>query len=375
MKNIFFLLFSILIFDTSNAQYTLRLVVNAVSKDADDWYVAGNFNNWNPKDEAYKLKQFGAKRKAVVLQNIPAGIYQFKFTRGGWDKVETNAEGAQIENREVVVNMDTIAYARVAGWSDDYPNKPKPNTASAQVKIIDTAFQIPQLNRTRRIWIYLPGGYAKSKKSYPVLYMHDGQNLFNEQTAPYGEWGVDEALDSIQPKTKKEAIVVGIDHGLDKRMTEYNPYDNARFGKGEGDKYVDFLVQTLKPYIDKNYRTRKDSANTFVAGSSMGGLISLYAVVKYPNVFGGAGVFSPAFWTAPAMYETVANTNFKSRPRLYFYMGGKEGDLMMPDMEKMIKIIEAKNTTHIRILKAPLGKHNEPTWRQEFPGFYTWIIK
>ena len=164
MKNIFFLLFSILIFDTSNAQYTLRLVVNAVSKDADDWYVAGNFNNWNPKDEAYKLKQFGAKRKAVVLQNIPAGIYQFKFTRGGWDKVETNAEGAQIENREVAVNMDTIAYARVAGWSDDYPNKPKPNTASAQVNIIDTAFQIPQLNRTRRIWIYLPGDMQHLKK-------------------------------------------------------------------------------------------------------------------------------------------------------------------------------------------------------------------
>ena len=91
-------------------------------------------------------------------------------------------------------------------------------------------------------------------------------------------------------------IVVAIDHGGTKRINEYCPYDMEGFGKGEGDQYLQFLVKTLKPYIDKNYRTKKDKENTYIAGSSMGGLISMYAVLKYPYVFGGAGVFSPAFW-------------------------------------------------------------------------------
>ncbi|HEX8332028.1 MAG TPA: alpha/beta hydrolase-fold protein [Segetibacter sp.] len=375
MTKVLFLLFTLMTINAVTAQYTLRIVVNdAAGKDADDWYVAGNFNNWNPRSEVHKLKVFGAKRKAIVLNDFPAGNYQFKFTRGSWEKGETNAEGGDIENREIEVTSDTIIYVRVAGWKDAYPNKPKPNTATAQVKIIDTSFQIPQLNRTRRIWVYLPKGYATSKKSYPVIYMHDGQNLFNEQTAPFGEWGIDEALDTLQTKTKKEAIIVGIDNGGDKRMVEYNPYDNTQFGKGEGDKYVDFLAKTLKPYIDKTLRTRKDSAHTFVAGSSMGGLISLYAVVKYPNIFGGAGVFSPAFWTAPSIYDAVSSTSWKSANKLYFYGGGKEGGLMIPDMEKMIKIVEGKGKSHLRIVKAPLGQHNEATWRKEFPDFYNWIL-
>ncbi len=121
--------------------------------------------------------------------------------------------------------------------------------------------------------------------------MHDGQNVFDDSTSFAGEWGVDETLDSISSHGK-EIIVVAVDHGGQKRINEYCPYDMEKFGKGEGNQYVDFLVKDLKPFIDKNYRTEKDKQNTFIAGSSMGGLISMYAVLKYPGVFGGAGVFS-----------------------------------------------------------------------------------
>jgi predicted alpha/beta superfamily hydrolase len=117
--------------------------------------------------------------------------------------------------------------------------------------------------------------------------MHDGQNVFDEATSAYGEWGVDEALDTLGTRYK-EIMVVAIDNSGDKRINEYSPYDMEKYGKGEGDQYVDFLVQTLKPYIDKHYRTKKDEKNTFIAGSSMGGLISFYAILKYPKVFGGA---------------------------------------------------------------------------------------
>jgi predicted alpha/beta superfamily hydrolase len=379
-KYLLFIVFLFLAFP-GFTQYSLKLVITSVPKPtvnvaqraAEPVYVAGNFNSWNPKDENYKLKPLGS-RVAVVLKDIPAGVYAFKFTRGDWSKVETTSDGRDIADRVVEVKGDMTQEFVIEGWKDDYPARPKPYTATPQVKILDSAFYMPQLDRKRRIWIYLPKGYATSKANYPVLYMHDGQNLFNEQTAPFGEWGVDEAMDSLQKQTGKEVIVVGIDNGGDKRMSEYNPYD-FKETKGEGNQYIEFLVKTLKPYIDQKFRTKKDAANTFTAGSSMGGLISLYAVVKYPNVFGGAGVFSPAFWTAPQLYADVEKTDWGgNKPKFYFYAGGKESTTMVSDMNRMIALIEKKPNVNTTTFVNPLGLHNEPTWRKQFPVFYKWMV-
>jgi predicted alpha/beta superfamily hydrolase len=379
-KYLLFIVFLFLAFP-GFTQYSLKLVITSVPKPtvnvaqrvAEAVYVAGNFNSWNPKDENYKLKPLGS-RVAVVLKDIPAGVYAFKFTRGDWSKVETTSDGRDIADRVVEVKGDMTQEFVIEGWKDDYPARPKPYTATPQVKILDSAFYMPQLDRKRRIWIYLPKGYATSKANYPVLYMHDGQNLFNEQTAPFGEWGVDEAMDSLQKQTGKEVIVVGIDNGGDKRMSEYNPYD-FKETKGEGNQYIEFLVKTLKPYIDQKFRTKKDAANTFTAGSSMGGLISLYAVVKYPNVFGGAGVFSPAFWTAPQLYADVEKTDWGgNKPKFYFYAGGKESTTMVSDMNRMIALIEKKPNVNTTTFVNPLGLHNEPTWRKQFPVFYKWMV-
>ncbi|GEO08828.1 alpha/beta hydrolase-fold protein [Segetibacter aerophilus] len=377
MKHFLVALLFFIVGKESYSQYTVRLVVNEVgAKKLDDIYVTGNFNNWNPRDEKYKLKPFGLSRRAIILKDVAPGKYEFKFTRGGFDKVETTAKGEDVPNHEIIVKEDVAQDFNVPGWKDDYPDKPKPNTATAQVKVLDTAFVIPQLDRKRRIWVYLPKSYATGTKKYPVIYMHDGQNLFNEQTAPFGEWGIDEALDTLTRRTGKEAIIIGVDNGGDKRMTEYNPYDFKNYGKGEGSKYVDFLALTLKPFIDKKFRTLKDSTHTFVAGSSMGGLISLYAVIKYPEVFGGAGIFSPAFWTAPAIYDEVAKADLgRAIKRFYFYAGGKESEAMVPDMDKMIATIEKKGNYETRRLMNPLGKHNEATWRKEFVDFYQFIIR
>jgi metallo-beta-lactamase class B len=180
--------------------------------------VSGNFNGWNPRDEKYKLKVFGNGRKSIVINDLPAGVYAFKFTRGGFEKVETTNDGRDISDRIVEVNADVSLDLSIAGWKDDYPDKPKRYTASPQVKIIDTAFNMPQLGRTRRIWIYFPKSYTQSSKTYPVIYLNDGQNLFNEQTAAFGEWGIDECLDTLQNQIAKESIIVGIDNGAGKRM-------------------------------------------------------------------------------------------------------------------------------------------------------------
>ncbi len=159
-------------------------------------------------------------------------------------------------------------------------------------------------------------------------------------------------------------------------MTEYNPYYYKDYGKGEGNEYVDFLALTLKPFIDKNFRTLKDSAHTFVAGSSMGALISLYAVVKYPNVFGGAGIFSPAFDTAPKIYDEIVAAKWGNGfRRFYFYAGGEESETMVNDMDKMIAAIEKKGQYETHRVVSPIGKHNEAAWSREFGHFYTFIIR
>ena len=174
------------------------------------------------------------------------------------------------------------------------------HTIVGNVTIIED-FNMPELGRTRDIWIYVPADYENStSKYYPVLYMHDGQNLFDVITSTAGEWGIDETLEDFFKNGETEGvIVVGIENGDAHRTQEYSPwefqYDNEILG-GEGDAYVDFIVNTLKPHIDENYRTLPNRENTGIAGSSMGGLISLYAGIKYQGIFSKVCAMSSSFW-------------------------------------------------------------------------------
>lgn len=251
------------------------------------------------------------------------------------------------------------------------PELPKDSSASSNVHIVDTAFFIPQLNRFRRIWIYLPPSYSKTRNKYPVLYMQDGQNIFDNATSFSGEWGVDEAIDSMASQFG-EMIVVGIDNGGEKRMAEYSISDN-KYAKAEGEAYVDFLVQTLRPFINKHYRTRKCGKHNYIAGSSMGALISLYALVKYPNKFGGAGVFSPAFWIAPEFKSLPAEKIKKIKGKIYMFAGMQESEKMVPDMMQVFDNMKKHSKARIEMAIRAEGKHNEATWRQEFPLFYQFI--
>jgi predicted alpha/beta superfamily hydrolase len=200
--------------------------------------------------------------------------------------------------------------------------------------------------------------------------MHDGQNVFDDSTSFSGEWGLDEMLDSIH----REVIVVAIDHGNEKRMNEYNPYDHDRFGKGEGKAYAAFLARTLKPYIDKHYRTKKKKKHTMIAGSSMGGLISMYAVLSYPKVFGGAGVFSPAFWVAPRIYDEINKKGKKVKSNIYFYAGKQEGERMVPDLLKAFENLGSVSKSRMRIVIKDEGRHHESAWRKELPTAFFYML-
>lgn len=343
-------------------------------------YIAGSFNGWNPQNEDYKFKKDDKGTYYFDLK-LDAGTYEYKITRGGWDKVECKKNGAGIENRKMTIAASVSIPLDIEEWQDRFGAPVRISTANKNVKIIDTAFLIPQLNRVRRVWIYLPENYSASTNRYPVLYMHDGQNVFDDATSFSGEWGVDECIDSM----KNKAIVVAIDNGAGKRINEYCPYDfslktlglsNAdTLNKGEGDQYVDFIANTLKPFIDKNYNTLTDKDNTFIAGSSMGGIISLYAILKYPKVFGSAGIFSPAFWVGPKIFDDIKAKGRDVQAKIYFYAGGQEGETMVPLAQKAFDEMSKISQSRMVIEINENGKHNEQRWRIAFPAFYEWIMK
>ncbi|HEX7844935.1 MAG TPA: alpha/beta hydrolase-fold protein [Chitinophagaceae bacterium] len=362
------------------AQQNIRLVIKNAAPaktPGQTIFIAGSFNNWNPQNEQFRFQQ-DEKGNHFIDMKLPAGSYEYKITRGGWDKVECSKDGAGIGNRILKVDGDAIVEINVEGWQDQFAVKAKLSTAGRNVQIIETSFWMPQLKRSRRIWIYLPENYAGTKERFPVLYMHDGQNLFEDTSSFSGEWGIDEFLDSTR---LKNCIVVGIDNGGGHRLSEYAPYDftldnrsSSTKVEGKGSEYVDFLVKTLKPFIDKHYRTKKDKGNTFVAGSSMGGLISMYAVVKYPKVFGGAGIFSPSFWTSKKIFDDIKKKSKKIRSNIFFYVGKQEGDQMVPDMLKGMQALAAKSKSKIKTVIRDEGRHNEATWRKEFPTGYSWML-
>ena len=336
-------------------------------------YLASDFNNWNPKNDAYQFK-INQQSQLQLTLFLPISTINFKLTKGSWENVECDRYGDGINNRSLQLNSDTTIYLKVAAFANQFGKNVIKSTASNNVKILDSAFYIPQLGVKRKVWVYLPSSYQSGKKKYSVLYMHDGQNLFDNATSGYGEWGVDEILDSISKSDGKESIVIGIDHGGGDRLLEYNPFD-SRFGKGKGDAYVDFIVKTLKPLIDRNYRTLNTPKNTGVIGSSMGGLISLYAALKYPKTFGVAGVFSPAFWVAPLIYDFAEKNKLKKKTRIFFLAGELESKEMVPDMRKMYDLLMKKgySAANLKFVIQPDGQHSEWFCHREFPEFYKWL--
>jgi predicted alpha/beta superfamily hydrolase len=242
----------------------------------------------------------------------------------------------------------------------------------AQKNVTTLLVEAPQLQTTKKIWLYLPENYSKTTKKYPVLYLHDGQNLFDAATSYAGEWRIDETLDSL----KAEVIVVGIEHGNEKRIDELTPFKNEQYGGGKGAQYLDFIVNQLKPYIDKNYRTKTGRYHTGIGGSSLGGLLSYYAAITYPEVFGKAMVFSPAFWINPELYAFTEQIK-TLKAKIYFMCGTSESETMVADMERMTSLLNTTRCSCLHLTKkrvVPQGKHNEKLWAKEFAKAYLWLF-
>ena len=237
-----------------------------------------------------------------------------------------------------------------------------------------TTFEIfsPELNVQKKIWVYLPKDYATSTKKYPVIYMHDAQNLFDAKTSFVGEWEVDETLN----KMNAQLIVIGIEHGNDKRIEELTPYKNEKYGGGNGDNYLEFIVKTLKPKVDGIYRIKSNPRNTAIFGSSLGGLISFYGVLKYPEVFGKAGVFSPSFWFSDEIY-TLMEKSETTKAKIFFLAGDKESETMVSDLKKMVRLLDRNRCECLKLNKTVIikdGEHNEKLWSENFEQAVKWLF-
>ncbi|MCA9794119.1 MAG: alpha/beta hydrolase, partial [Candidatus Eremiobacteraeota bacterium] len=184
------------------------------------------------------------------------------------------------------------------------------------------------LGNTRDFYVYLPPGYGEDpNRRYPVLYLQDGQNVFDRRTAFMGrEWGVDEVADELIRKGEiEDLIIVGVSN-TPARMDEYSQVKDPDYGGGHADDYGHFLVDEVKPFIDANYLTDTRPASTTVAGSSMGGLVSLFLAFQYPHVFGMAGALSPSLWWASG--DLAARIAADRRPgptKIWLDMGTAEG--------------------------------------------------
>lgn len=261
-------------------------------------YIAGTFNNWKEQDESTKMTALGDGRYSYNYHGHIDFPLEYKYTRGDWSQVEMGEYGDPASNHRVERPVDVIK-DKVHFWQKNGELNYPPYFP--QIKVISDEFEIPQLIKTRRIAALLPHDYYETDKKYPVLYLQDGQNLFDDY-APFGSWEVDKKLALMQRRGTGDVIVIAIDHAKEERIAEYNPGGNAKLGKGQGREYVRFLAETLKPYVDKHFRTKPDRLNTGIGGSSMGGLISIWAGFMYPEKFSKLMIFSPALWVNPNIH-------------------------------------------------------------------------
>lgn len=365
---------------------TLKIEQGALAEHrGEPYYVTGNFNRWMPDDDTYKVIPNEDGSGEIVIANATAGLLEFKFTRGNWQTLDCTPQGKLVAPRNAMVHADTIIEVKLDAWRDDFPE----STASPQVHLLDSAFYMPQLKQNRPVWIYLPKDYESNSRSYPVLYMHDGQDLFDEATSQGRigplEWGVDETIDAAT----NPCIVVAIAHHEDKqaRIREYFVEPNSENSAVEGRAYLQFIVESLKPYIDSLYRTKAEKKYTAMAGSSMGGLLTFYAGLLYPDVFGALGVFSPSVWLDEEhIIEQIKGLRQKQQVHqqaYFFYAGGNENRLksdgttvkMHTDVITASDLLKETANPAMEIYINPEGRHGAWYWNLAFPRFYDWLIR
>ncbi len=369
----------------------LKFVVNTsqpVAKE-DKLFLAGNtatLGNWNPSGLVLTRKSDTSFEVLVELE-IGENI-EFKITRGTWETVEKDADGEEIANRTATVQKGKGIVVGIESWADE---RSKPGRSSV-VGTLELR-RIASIEPTRLVRVWLPAGYQDSNQSYPVLYLLDGQNVFDRATSAIGEeWGVDETLtELIESKAILPMIVVAIDNSS-KRVDEYTwiaDGESNRKRGGNAESFAKWIADELKPQIDREYRTQSKRNSTWIGGSSLGGLFSLYAVVQHSETFGCAIAMSPSLsWGNDGINSWIdSNQDRITKPtRVWVDFGGKEGTTengarenveRFERFQRTLSTLSQKQNSNFTVggRLFPDAKHNESAWRERFAEAIQFIAK
>lgn len=338
-------------------------------------YLHGDFNQWHNTGHYLGTAPLPGQSKTFLIEGLSSGIQDFKLSRGSMQTVLASASGHQAGPVQAHIGKETQIEFHINSWRDQY----QPSTALAQVELLAESFHFPSWNTSKRVWVYLPEQYHTSKDHFSVMYMHDGQYLFDESTAEgkagQVEWGVDETIAS----SSFPSIVVGIESARGKqRMQEYLLSPFQAITRAQGKAYLHDVVHTLKPYIDARYRTRPQPAYTAMAGSSLGGLLSLYAGMHYSEIFGTIGAFSPSLWMDGGMVLDMARKPaLPAYQQYYIYAGGEErrksekyNSEMLLNAHKMAETLQENQAVSVLFDSRERGRHGAWYWQQAFPRFY-----
>lgn len=361
----------------------LKIRFESAGHAGDPVYLIGSLNHWQQEGILVGHIPEGQNELQVLLKDVPEGLLEFRLSREGWSAISCRSDGSIAAPFTFDVNENSSLEVDVAAWRDDFPL----STATEQVHWLNDAFFFPELNAYRKVWIYLPKSYAHSEtKRYPVLYMHDGQHLFDEATAVGRKGPVEWQVDKVINAAADEAIVVAIAHGGDEqdRLHDYVVKPVSGMPEPAGREYLADIIHTLKPYVDAHYRTLADRKHTAMTGSSLGGLLSLYAGLMYPDNFACLGIFSPSLWLdnkqVDAFIDARSSVAQERRQHYYLYGGSLENRkikdrapvAMDKDVERIGALLSGNLQALVTININPIGKHGALYWQQAFPHFYEW---
>jgi predicted alpha/beta superfamily hydrolase len=360
-------------------------------------YLAGNLDavgGWQADAKAFKRGDNGTYS---VTLNLPRGdTLEYKITRGSWETVEKSETGEEIENRKIGLDYDKTERITVARWADQaapvIPAAPVPAAPAVNTSAKSSSkngvtgdvryherFHSDILHNDRRIIVWLPPTYGDDPAArFPVLYLQDGQNCFDPATSYAGEWHADEIADRLIRAGKiKPIIIIAVANMGSERMNEYTPTRDAVQNRGgQGEKYAQFLITEVKPFIDHTYRTMPDRASTAVGGSSLGGLMSLYLGFKHGDVFGQVAAVSPSLqWSDRNLLKEIeADPSKLKDERIWVDIGTAEGSA--EDAGASVANARAlahalthdggMDATNFKYLEVSGGQHNEAAWSARF---------
>ena len=363
-------------------------------------YLASSINGWNPSDEEMILSGRSDTMWQIVIDRNLHGVgLEFKFTLGGWDREELDAAGESIANRTLgLIDQSMLSPNERPVIEIEIPKFRVPVALSEQVReqgiyrALDVTGTVKRIEvrggsggaeaSTRDLIVWLPEGYsdeANAESRYPVIYMFDGQNLFDQMPGVPGEWGIDETLTSLIAEGRIEPlIVVGIPHSGEHRIREFMPIGSYEGIDGDGAACMDWVVSEVVPKVNRAFRVQEGPQRTAIGGASLGGAMALYGSTVYSDIFGMAIIESlPMIGQTPTT-EHIKQTNGGPR-KFVMGMGSAEVGNDQADSEKNQHYVEWAKTVHELLAgwghlqdedhKLIIGDghvHNENAWSARF---------